>query len=113
MAKRIILMFSMLVATIAILLTSDLIGSQMIYNQLDSVATTVGYYISKDGGISEGVLTYVKKEVNAKIYTTLPEGTIVKAGDMYPYVLEREYTPIILLANNNKVIVSRSVVIGL
>ncbi|MCQ2794453.1 MAG: hypothetical protein MJ207_03780 [Bacilli bacterium] len=113
MAKRIIFMGSMLLTTIAILLMSDLLGVQMIYDQLDNVAMTVGYYISKDGGITKDIQTYVKKEINAVIYTTLPEGTVVKVGDTYPYVIDKEYLPIVLGKNKNHISVERSVVIGL
>ncbi|MCQ2792588.1 MAG: hypothetical protein MJ208_03600 [Bacilli bacterium] len=113
MAKRIVAMFSMLVAAVAILLSSDLVSSQMIYSELDTMSTTVGYYISKEGGVTEEIKTYVKKEINASIYCAMEECTAIKKGDTYFYIIEKEYAPILFRQKGNSIQVKRSVVIGL
>lgn len=112
MGKRIVLMFSMLMAAVAILLSSDLVASQMIYSELDTMSTTVGYYISKSGGITDSIRIYVKKEMDANIYCAMEECSAVKKGDTYLYTIEKAYTPIIFL-NTNAIQITRSVVIGL
>lgn len=112
MGKRIVLMFSLLVSAVAILLSSDLVTTQMVYGELSSMAVTVGYYISKSGGITESVRTYVQKEINASIYCAMEECTSIKKGDTYYYNIEKEYHPVISWQNNNKITIKRSVVIG-
>ena len=113
MGKRIILMFSLLVVGVAMLLSSDLVATQMIYGELDSMAVTVGYYISKTGGVSDSIRSYVKKEINADIYCAMEDCTAVKKGDTFYYVIEKDYTPVIYRKSNNKITIKRSVVIGL
>lgn len=113
MGKRIIIMFSMLMASLAILLSSDLVSTQMIYSELDTMSTTVGYYISKEAGISESVKEYVKKEAHADIYCGMEICTALKKGDTYIYVIERKITPILLHRGEDAVRIRRSVVIGL
>ena len=113
MSRRIVIMLSMLIASFAFLLASDLVSAQMIYSKLDSVATTVGYYISKSGGINETIQAYVKKEAEASIYCAMEECESVKVGDTYEYVIAKAYSPIILPRQENQVLIKRSVVIGL
>lgn len=113
MSKRIIVMISMLVASFAFLLASDLVSAQMIYSKLDSVATTVGYYISKSGGINESIQAYVKKEVSGNIYCAMEKCESVKVGDTYEYIVSKDYSPIILPKQANQILIKRSVVIGL
>lgn len=113
MAKRIVLMFSMLIASLAILLSSDLVATEMIYGELDSMAVTVGYYISKSGGITESIRTYVQKEIDADIYCDMEECTAIKKGDTYYYAIEKRYTPVIYRKSENKITIKRSIVIGL
>lgn len=113
MAKRVILMFSMLVASIAILLSSDLVATEMIYGELDSMSVTVGYYISKSGGVTDSIRSYVKKEINADIYCAMEDCTFIQKGDTFYYIIEKAYNPIIYRKSNNKITIKRSVVIGL
>lgn len=113
MGKRIILMFSLLVAGVAMLLSSDLVATEMIYGELDSMAVTVGYYISKTGGVSDSIRSYVKKEIGADIYCAMEDCTAVKKGDTFYYIIEKDYTPVIYRKSNNKISIKRSVVIGL
>lgn len=113
MGKRIILMFSMVMATLAILLSSDLVSGQVITSELDTVAVTVGYYISKSGGINDSIKSYVRKEVDANIYCAMEECTSIKKGDTYFYIIEKPYTPILSIKNDNFIRIKRSVVIGL
>lgn len=113
MGRRIILMLSMLVASIAILLSSDLVSSQMIYSELDEISASAGYFISKDGGITQEVVQYVKKEVNANIYCAMDDCSSVKKGDTYFYIVEKSFTPIVLGKKDSLIQIKRSVVIGL
>ena len=113
MSRRIILMFSMLVAAFAFLLISDLVSIQILYSRLDNVAMTVGYHISKNGGINETIKAYVKKEVNANIYCAMDKCDAVKVGDTYEYIIAKEYVPIILPKQDNQILLKRSVVIGM
>lgn len=106
-------MFSMLVASLAILLSSDLVSTEMIYSELDSMSTTVGYYISKSGGVTDTIRSYVKKEINADIYCAMDDCTAVQKGDTFFYVIEKVYTPVILRKSSNKISIKRSIVIGL
>lgn len=113
MGKRIVLMFSMLVASLAILFSSDLVATEMIYGELDSMSTTVGYYISKSGGVTESIRSYVQKEINANIYCAMEECSAIKKGDTYYYIIEKDYSPVIYHKSENKISIKRSVVIGL
>lgn len=113
MGKRIVVMFSLLCASLAILFSSDLLTTEMIYSELDSMAVTVGYYISKSGGITESVRSYVQKEINASIYCAMEECTAIEKGDTYFYIIEKPYTPIIYRKSKNIISIKRSVVIGL
>lgn len=113
MGKRIILMFSMLVASLAVLLSSDLVATEIIYSELDSMSVTVGYYISKSGGVTDSIRTYVKKEINADIYCAMDDCSAVQKGDTFFYAIEKPYTPIIFRKSGNKIVLKRSVVIGL
>lgn len=113
MGKRIVLMFSMLVASVAILLSSDLVATEMIYGELDSMSATVGYYISKSGGVTESIRSYVKKEINADIYCAMEDCTAIQKGDTFFYIIEKPYVAIIYRKSDNKITIKRSVVIGL
>lgn len=113
MVKRIIGIFTMLILAISILCVSDIISKQCILSELESVATTVGYYISKNGGITEQIKVYVKKEINAEIKCAMDGCESVKKGDTYFYILERKYTPIIIQQGESKVSIKRSIVIGI
>ena len=109
MGKKIIIMFSMMAAAITSLLIADLASSQMLYGELDNMAATVSYQISVNGGINPTIKMYVKKEIDANIYASDPEQS-VKKGDIYFYIVEKEFTPIILQTKYIKV--KRSVIIG-
>ena len=113
MGKRIILMFSMLVASLAILQSGDLVATEMIYGELDSMSVTVGYYISKSGGVTDSIRSYVQKEIQADIYCAMDDCTAVKKGDTFYYIIEKPYSPIIYRKSGNKIAIKRSVVIGL
>lgn len=113
MGKRIVLMFSMLIASVAIFLSSDLVATEMIYGELDSMSVTVGYYISKSGGVTESIRSYVKKEINADIYCAMEDCTAIQKGDTFFYIIEKPYTAIIYRKGDNKITIKRSVVIGL
>lgn len=113
MGKRIVLMFSLLVASLGILLSSDLVTTEMIYSELDTMALTVGYYISKSGGVTESIRSYVQKEIQANIYCAMEECGAIKKGDTYFYAIEKEFVPIIYRKSDNKITLKRSVVIGL
>lgn len=113
MGRRIVIMFSLLLTSLAILFASDLVITEMIYGQLDSMSVTVGYYISKSGGITESVRSYVQKEISADIYCAMEECTAIEKGDTYYYIIEKPYTPIIYRESKNTISIKRSVVIGL
>ncbi len=106
-------MFSLLVASLGILLSSDLVSTQMIYGELDSMAVTIGYYISKSGGVTESIRSYVRKEIDADIYCAMDDCSAIKKGDTFYYIIEKPYTPIIYRKSDNKISLKRSVVIGL
>ncbi len=113
MGKRIVLMISMVVTAFAILLTSDLVSTEMIYGELNSMSVTVSYYISKSGGVTDSIKSFVQKEISADIYCAMDDCTAVKKGDTFFYIIEKEYRPIITHKSENKITIKRSVVIGL
>lgn len=113
MGKKILILTSLLITSLAILLASDLVTTTTIYNNLDTVALTVASYIAKNGGINDSIKNYVKKEADANIYCTNEDCKSVKVGDTYFYVVEKEFTPIIISKNNSTVRVKRSVIITL
>ena len=110
MVKKIFFMLSMLVASFGFILSSDIISTQLIYRDLDNMSATMSSYIAKNGGITESIRGYVKKEINADIYCTM-ENPDVKIGDTYYYAIKKTYTPIILINYANFIQVNRSVVI--
>ena len=113
MHKRIISMFMLLLASITILLSSDLVITGFLYSRLDNLSVTAGYYISKDGGITEEVVQLVKKEENAKIYCATEDCPTPKKGDTYFYIVEKSFTPVIFSSETKAIKIKRSVVIGL
>lgn len=113
MGKKIIMMLSFLMTGVAMLLSSDIVSSQIIYSELDNTALTVGYYISKSGTITDSIKQYVKKETGAKIYCGMEECKSVKKGETYIYILEKEYIPVVLQSDIRSIKIKRSVVVGL
>lgn len=113
MVKKTLVMISCFFVAISILVSSDILSTQFIYTELDNISTSVGYYISKNGGITDTLSLYVKKEYDAKVYCGMDDCSSVKYGDTYVYILEKSYTPIVISRNNNAIKIERSVVIGL
>jgi len=113
MVKKTLAMISCLFVGVSILISNDILSTQFIYTELDNISTNIGYYISKNGGITDSLRIYVKKEYDANVYCGLDDCSSVKVGDTYVYILEKKYEPAII-KNNSKVIkIERSVVIGL
>lgn len=113
MVKKVLAMISCLFVGISIFISSDILSSQFILTELDNISTNIGYYISKNGGITDALSIYVKKEYDAKVYCGLEDCSSIKKGDTYIYILEKTYSPIIINKSNNSVKIQRSVVIGL
>jgi len=113
MVKKIIAMLSIMFTGVSILLISDLVSSQIVYSELDNTSMTVSYYISKNGGITDSIKQFVKKEADAKIYCADDACGPVKKGDTYTYIIEKDFTPIVLSYEVKSIKVRRSVVVGL
>lgn len=112
MAKKILAMISCLFVGISILISSDILSTQFIYTELDNISTNIGYYISKNGGITDSLRIYVKKEYNANVYCGLEDCSVIKYGDTYIYILEKNYDPIIINKKSKSIKIERSVIIG-
>lgn len=113
MAKKLIILFALLCSSIAILLTADLLSLNLSYRELDQMATTISYYISKECGINESIKKYVKNEISAEIYCAMPDCSKIKIGDTYFYIIEKDYRSLFLNNGANSIKVKHSVVIGL
>jgi len=111
MYKRILMMFTLLMALTFVLLSIDLVNTNITYSELDNLASEVGFYISKNGGINETIKNYVKKEMNATIKCPDDQCIKPKVGDTYFYILTKEFNPIIL-KTQNKISIKRSVIIN-
>lgn len=112
MVKKIFTMASFLFISISILICSDILSIELLYGELDSISTNIGYQISKSGGISDSLKLYVKKEYDANVYCGMEECGHVKKGDTYIYILEKSFNPVFVYKSNPIIKIERSVIIS-
>ncbi len=87
----------------------DIASLQFIYSSMESVATTIGHMIAIDGGITARAEEYAKDKIYAFIQ---PLTKVSQIGEIYEFVLYKEYTPIIISSSNMKLHIERSVMLG-
>lgn len=113
MFKKITTIICLFLSSIVILLTTDIINTQMVYNELDLTAINVGYLISKSGGITDSIVAYVKKEAGADIVCSGEGCTSPKQGDTYFYTISKNIVSVVLKNKVECIKIKRSVIIGL
>ena len=87
---------------------------QFHYANIDSMAIQVSYLISKNGYLTADIEAEYLKKFDVYIYPfeTNKEARSYEEGFVYGYVLEKEYSPIIISSAAMKIKVERYTVIN-
>lgn len=95
MGSKLGLILSLGIIFFAFLFGADLTMVQLRYTNLDSISTLASYRISKDGSISESLISYcLERDI-----TILPVDESITAyqkGDTFEYYLKTEYQPLVM-----------------
>lgn len=110
MASKIGLILSFFFVVLTFLFASDLIHLQLVYTNLDAVATTAGHLIIEHGGINEEIESFVLKRANAQIICL--ENCSPRFGDTYIYNVTTIHETMFMSKDPLTVSITRSVVIG-
>ena len=110
MGAKIGLILSFLFVIVTFLFASDLMNLQIIYTNLDAVATSAGHLFIESGGISPEIVEFVNLRANASINCL--EFCSPRFGDTYIYNVTTTYESIFMSKDPLTISITRSVVIG-
>lgn len=110
MGSKMGFILSLLFVAQLFVMATDFIAVQMIYTNLDAVSVSVGYIISKKGGITQEVVDLVHEEAGAEIEQI--GDTPQMLGEIFQYRIFKEYQSFTLMNRVTEVAVVRSVMIG-
>ena len=110
MGSKIGFILSLLFVAQLFVFASDFVAIQFIYTNLDAVSVSVGYEISKKGGITQEVIDLVREEANAEIEQIGDSSQ--RIGELFQYRIFREYQSFTLMDKPTEISVVRSVMIG-
>ncbi len=103
-----LLSFTLIFPTI--LFGVDLFIINSIKVSLESKATTIGYQISKQGGLREALINEIEKQ--NIIISCLNECTYISVGEELTYELIKYYTPILISQEQLTISVTRTIIVG-
>lgn len=112
MASKLGLILSMMIIFVAFLFGADLVMLQVQYSDLDSMSTLISYKISKEAQISDSLLTFCE-ERNVIIEADNDKEIGFEKGDVFKYVLKKEYKPLVLSNEPFEVSITRYTVISI
>ena len=118
MSQKLGMILSVMFIILVFLFGADLVMLQTVYTNLDSISETISFQIAKngvdsDGDIDSSIKDYVYKTTGASITANNNGKVNFLEGDIFAYVLTKEYQPILLSTNPIKVSVSRYTVLGI
>lgn len=111
MGSKLGLILSIGIIFFAFLFGADLTMIQYHYTDLDAMSTLINYKISKDAEISTFIKEYCE-ERNVTI-TALDLQSGYQEGDLFPYKLVREYTPLVMGNKPFEITITRCAVISI
>lgn len=111
MSYKLGLLLSLSFLMAILLLSGDLLNVNIVKNALDSLATTVGYRISREGRISEATKTLVSS-YQASIAVEGGSAASFRIGDTVVYYISKDYDPFLLKKETMHIGVKRSAVVG-
>ncbi len=111
MSYKLGLLLSLTFLMSLLLLSGDLLNVGIVKNALDSLATTVGYRIARDGRVTKECENLI---ASYGATFTLEEGssTTFRIGDTVVYYLSKDYDPFLLKKETMHIGVKRSTVVG-
>lgn len=111
MSYKLGLLLSLTFLMSLLLMSADLMNVTIVKNALDSLATTVGYRISRDGRVSNATLDLI---ASYDATFTLEGGTATsfRIGDTVVYFLTKDYDPFLIKKETMHIGVRRSAVVG-
>lgn len=111
MSYKLGLLLSLTFLMSLLLMSGDLMNVTIVKNALDSLATTVGYRISRDGRVTNETLDLI---ASYEATFTLESGaaTSFRIGDTVVYTLTKDYDPFLLKKETMHIGVRRSAVVG-
>ena len=110
MSSNIGIILSTLFIVAFVLLGGDMICISNAYSQIDSVSITIGYLISKSGGVDREYITALENRYSVSFESISP--TAPDPGDVVDFTIYRYYHPLFVASNNMKIVAKRSTVIG-
>ena len=111
MSYKLGLLLSLAFLMSLLLLSGDLLNVGIVKNALNSLATTVGYRIARDGRVTEATEELI---ASYGAVFTLEDGTATsfRIGDTVVYYLRKDYDPFLLKKETMHISVKRSTVVG-
>lgn len=110
MSYKISFLLSTLFIALFFLLGMDMMNIQYIYTDLDSKALNIAYTISKRGYITDDFIDEIESRYNVIFQEINPEEPMF--GEVFDFIICRNYKPIILSQDSMTLKVKRSGVIG-
>lgn len=110
MGSKMGFILSLLFVAQLFVMATDFIAIQMIYTNLDAVSVSVGYIISKKGGITQEAVDLVYQEAGAQIEQIGDTPQMI--GEVFQYRIFKEYKSFTLMNRPTEIAVVRSVLIG-
>ena len=101
-----------------LLFGTDIVLIQSIYSSLDSISTTISYKIAtigvdQEGNVDRSIDNFLKTNMDAYLIKGDDTKTVYLEGDLYPYILIKDYKPFVLSASVIKVRIKRYAVLGI
>lgn len=93
----------------------DLVAMQYNYTNMDALSTSVSYEISKNGYISKEIKKKYLNDYGLKVYPidTNNNEQSYEEGKEYGYILEKDYSPIIISNSIIKLKIKRFTIINI
>lgn len=117
MSNKLSLLLGLIFVLFISLFGIDLILIQANYASLDALSETISFKISNygvnsDGEINQSIINFLKEEGNVNIKSDNNSTNFVE-GDLYKYILYKEYNPIFIAKKPINISVVRYAVIGI
>ncbi len=90
----------------------DLVSMQYNYTNMDALSTNISYEISKNGCLSKEIINKYKNNYDIYLYPYDSDDKKYKEGESYGYVLEKDYSPIIISNSTIKLRIQRFTIIN-
>lgn len=117
MSNKLSLLLGLIFVLFISLFGIDLILIQANYASLDALSETVSFKISNyginnEGEINQAIINFLKEENNVQIKSDNKNTNFVE-GDLYKYILYKEYNPIFIAKEPINISITRYAVIGI